>query len=138
MMNLTGDTLTETIKNNPQPDKVEIDKDGHTSINLKIKKAKDMYQYLNIDIWDTYSNLLETKWSTLPQDKKDLIQTPETFLSNKNFVIGIMHTIYNSSLDHFEMQLKHMRKKCKKLEKQIKEWKRKQKDLKLLTLDDII
>lgn len=122
-----------TMKNKIDKNGVEANQFSEVDIGLSFDETNKNYaiDFVMDDVWDTYNDLVSKKWCDLTPKQKRSVQSINNFLENKNFAICILNTTYSSALKTLE-QMDLMEKDL------IEEYKNKQKDLKLLTRNDII
>lgn len=114
-------------KNSKKTEQVDIlDNLGSAMVDIKVQE-KDLYhtiKFLEEDAIDTYNAMKQNKWNKLPPKQKKTLKNASIYLENTNIAITFLNEVYNGSI--------------KLIEEKLEKWKQQQKEIKLLTKNDII
>lgn len=103
-----------------------LDNIGQAMVDIEVQE-KDLYntiKFLQEDAIDTYNALKQNKWELCTPKEKKTLKNATTFLSNTNIAITFLNEVYEGSI--------------RLIEKKLEEWKEQQKQIKLLTKEDIM
>lgn len=90
-------------------------KDNEIQAKARFDNWDDVLKFLETDCWDTYQDLVDTKWKWLTPKQKRKLKNKQTFADNKNAAVATLAMFYVGAIDFVETKLKEFKEKQKEL-----------------------
>lgn len=93
----------------------KFDKSVEQSAKVMFDNWDDALKFLNTDCWDTYQDLVDTKWKKLTPRQKKKMRTKTNFAENKNAAVATLAMFYDGAIAYIEKELSKFKEKQKEL-----------------------